>query len=253
MARRPRLPAIATPGDFPDPRLCAGDFPLALGLVLNVPLVLAAYRRGIFPWYSEGEPVLWWSPDPRFLLLPNEFHVPDSLRKEMRKPRWRVTCDTDFSGVIAGCAESPRPGQDGTWITDEIEATYTALHHRGVAHSVEVWCDGKLAGGLYGVSLGRTFFGESMFFRVPEASKVGFASLMPWLTVRGFQLIDCQQETPHLARFGGRCFPRAEFLDRLALATDDTEPGFQAGSWTEGFARFQSGREAGKPFEKEAT
>ncbi len=207
---------------FPDPRQAPGDEPMAWGHELTPELVWAAYRRGIFPWYNEDTPVLWWSPDPRCVLYPAEFKVSPSLRKTLRHSRWSVSCDTDFAGVIRACAASPRPGQDGTWITDEIIAAYTALHRAGRAHSVEVCVDGELVGGLYGVAVGRVFCGESMFFRRPDASKVALAHLVNRLGAAGFALIDCQQVTPHLLSLGARAISRDEFLDTLEAHRDLT-------------------------------
>lgn len=207
-------------GPFPDPRTAPGDEPLAWGWDLNADLVESAYYRGIFPWYDEDSPVLWWSPDPRCVLYPDKFKVSDSFRKTLRNPKWVVSCDTDFSAVIRACAETPRPRQGGTWITDAIIAAYTELHRRGRAHSVEVRVDGELVGGLYGVAVGRVFCGESMFFKKPEASKVALAHLVARLREAGFVLIDCQQVTPHLVSLGAEAISRGDFLDTLETARD---------------------------------
>lgn len=181
-----------------------------------------AYRRGIFPWYSAGEPVLWWSPDPRMVLAPAELHVTRSLRRKLRAVAagdgWQLRLDTAFSAVMRACA-APRPGQDGSWITGEVLAAYGALHARGLAHSVEVWEGESLIGGLYGVALGRMFYGESMFARTADASKVAFAALVRLLLEEQVPLIDCQQHTAHLASLGARQIPRAEFQEVLARAT----------------------------------
>lgn len=209
---------------FPDPRTAPGDEPLAWGRALSADLVAAAYREGIFPWYSEGEPVLWWSTDPRCVLFPEELRITDSLRKTLKKPGWRVTCDTVFDRVIRACADAPRPGQDGTWITPAIMRAYGELHRRGVTHSVEVWWEGELVGGLYGVAVGRVFCGESMFHRRTDASKVALVYLCERLRAAGFVAIDCQQATPHLLSLGARPVPRAAFLDTLH-AHRDLAPG----------------------------
>lgn len=187
--------------------------------------LLAAYRQGIFPWYAPGDPVLWWSPDPRMVLPPKEFRLARSLRKRLRRGDFVVTVDTAFEHVLAGCAATPRPGQDGTWIDREIATAYTALHELGLAHSVECWQTAevgarRLVGGLYGVCLGRMFYGESMFSLVSDASKAAFAHLVRLLAAGGGELIDCQMKTAHLASLGGREIPRPEFQRRLqALIT----------------------------------
>ncbi len=201
------FPPAGTAHEHPNGLLCAG-------LELTPERVLEAYRCGIFPWFNEGQPVLWWSPDPRMVLFPDEFRLHRSLRKTLRRGGYVVTCDRAFDRVIEGCAE-PRPDQDGTWITDEMRAVYGELYRRGIAHSVETWVEGELVGGLYGLALGRVFFGESMFARATDASKIAFAHLVLQLTRWGFGLIDCQQETAHLASFGARPIARAVFLAHL--------------------------------------
>jgi leucyl/phenylalanyl-tRNA---protein transferase len=188
---------------------------LAAGGGLSVSRLIDAYSRGCFPWFNEGEPVLWWSPDPRMVLVPEELHVSRSLAKRVRQRGFEIRADTDFAGVIAGCAE-PRPGQQGTWISPAIRGAYVALHDEGIAHSVETWIDGQLAGGLYGIALGRAFFGESMFARVTDASKLAFVHAVCQLRRWEFGLIDCQMTTSHLATFGAREIPRAVFLRRIA-------------------------------------
>ncbi len=210
--RLPRQPV------FPDPQLAEPDGLLAAGGDLSAERLLAAYAAGIFPWYSEGLPILWWSPDPRLVLFPAELHVSRSLRRILRAGRFQVRADSAFEQVIRRCAEQRRPGQDGTWITPEMIQAYSRLHRRGVAHSFEAWDGEGLAGGLYGVSLGAAFFGESMFADRPDASKVAFVSSVEWLAARGFDLVDCQVRTAHLERFGAREIPRREFLDRLGRA-----------------------------------
>ena len=192
---------------------------LALGGDLSVTRLLAAYRRGIFPWFEEPGHILWWSPDPRAVIFPAELHLSRSLRKRLRQAPFRVSTDTSFDAVMAGCA-AQRAGSDGTWIGSGMRRAYADLHHAGFAHSVEVWSGEDLVGGLYGVAIGRVFFGESMFARHPDASKIGFAHLAVQLREWGFALIDCQQDTAHMRRFGSRCVARAEFRDILALNTD---------------------------------
>jgi leucyl/phenylalanyl-tRNA--protein transferase len=188
---------------------------LAAGGDLSPGRLLAAYRRGIFPWYSPGEPILWWSPDPRTVLLPGELRISRSLHKTLRKRPFQVTADAAFAVVIERCSE-PRAGQAGTWITDEMKQAYIALHALGLAHSVESWRDGELVGGLYGVALGRMFYGESMFSRASDASKVAFVTLVEQLARWEIGLIDCQVHTEHLERFGAEEWPRERFLARLA-------------------------------------
>ena len=183
---------------------------LAVGGDLSPERLLTAYREGIFPWYADGEPILWWSPDPRFVLFPAELHVSRSMRQFLKKGTVRITFDRAFRKVISACRK-PRFGQNGTWITREMLEAYCALHDLGYAHSVEVWQETRLAGGLYGISLGRAFFGESMFSAIPNASKAALITLVEDLGRRGFSLIDCQIETAHLAGLGARPIPRSEF------------------------------------------
>ena len=205
---------------YGDPARAPARGPLHVGGELDFATLLAAYRHGIFPWYSEDEPVQWWSPNPRFVLPPGDLRVSDSLCKTMRKPGWTVTLDQAFERVMRACAAVPRPGQDGTWITEEMIAAYVELHRRGHAHSVEVSWQGALVGGLYGVAIGRIFHGESMFHTRSDASKVGFAALVGRLRTAGFQLIDCQMPTAHLASLGAAPIRRAEFLATLARERD---------------------------------
>ena len=214
---------------FPPADHAAKSGLLAVGGDLSPERLLAAYRAGIFPWYGEGDPILWWSPDPRFVLLPDELRVSRSMRQSMKKGALGVTFDRAFREVISACRR-PRPGQDGTWITDEMRAAYIALHDLGFAHSVEVWQEGELVGGLYGVSLGCAFFGESMFSAVPNASKIALISLVPRLAERGFDLVDCQVETAHLAGLGARAIPRREFSARLK---ESLRHETRRGSWGE--------------------
>jgi leucyl/phenylalanyl-tRNA--protein transferase len=185
---------------------------LAAGADLSPSRLIEAYAQGIFPWFGREDPLLWWSPDPRMVLYVRELRISRSLRRVIRSARFRVTLDATFAAVIAGCAE-PRPGQDGTWITPEMNDAYCRLFEMGHAHSVEVWSGDRLAGGLYGVALGRMFFGESMFSRENNASKVGFVHMVAQFGRWGMPLIDCQMPTSHLASFGAREIPRSEFLD----------------------------------------
>ena len=207
---------------YGDPAKAPARAPLHVGGSLDAATLLAAYRHGVFPWYSPGEPVEWWSPDPRFVLPTGELRVSASLRKTMRKPGWEVTIDQDFEGVMRRCAETPRPGQDGTWISEEMIAAYATLHRQGYAHSVEVRWEGALVGGLYGVAIGRIFHGESMFHHRTDASKVGFVALAERLHTSGFTLIDCQMPTKHLASFGAGMARRTDFLALLAWERDRT-------------------------------
>jgi leucyl/phenylalanyl-tRNA--protein transferase len=205
---------LTAKSDFPPVALASIDGLLAVGGDLSPQRLLRAYGRGIFPWFSEGEPILWWSPDPRFVLFPTEIHVPSSLKKIMNKKIFQLTFDRAFSEVVDGCAQ-PRTDQDGTWITAEMRRAYIGLHKLGYAHSLEAWLDGKLAGGLYGIALGRCFFAESMFHLQPNASKVVFFALAGTLQKMGFFIIDCQLHAPHLAAWGARSIPRPKYLEWL--------------------------------------
>lgn len=200
---------------FPDPSLAEEEGILAVGGDLSAERLLRAYAAGIFPWFNEGSPILWWSPDPRLVLYPEELHVSASLARTLRRGRYRVTADQAFGRVIRGCSRTERPGQDGTWITDEMIAAYEELHRLGFAHSFEAWSGDELAGGLYGVGLGGAFFGESMFALSPDASKVAFVRAVEFMKRRGVELVDCQVRTDHLMRLGAREIPRAAFLERL--------------------------------------
>ena len=192
---------------------------LCAGADLSLERLLAAYRRGIFPWYSGGEPILWWSPDPRMVLFCDELKVSRSLAKNMRNKGFETRIDTAFSRVIKACA-GPRKGEPGTWLGRDMQAAYLALHRAGHAHSFETWQDGELVGGLYGIAIGRMFYGESMFSRATDASKVALVALVAQLRGRGFPMIDCQQRTPLLASMGAREIPRRAFLRRLAALVD---------------------------------
>ena len=203
---------------FPEPELSREDGLLAVGGDLSLERLILAYRMGIFPWYSNGEPILWWSPDPRLVLYPEALHVSRSLMKTLKQGRFIVTLDRDFRQVIAACAGALRDNQPGTWITADMMDAYCRLHEAGFAHSVEVWNRKELAGGLYGVSLGKCFFGESMFARQNNASKVGLVTLVHLLQKWSFHLIDCQVTTRHLVRLGAREISRKQFMAELKLA-----------------------------------
>ncbi len=210
---------------------------VAAGSDLSAARLLEAYSKGIFPWYSDGQPVLWWSPDPRMVLRLEDFRIHRSLARTLRRERqrndagepdgWRVTLDRCFGEVMRACA-APRTDEAGTWITADIIRSYETLHRIGHAHSVEVWCRGALIGGLYGVSIGRMFFGESMFARVSDASKVALASLVRLLRGLGFSMIDCQQSTGHLGSLGAREVPRAQFIAELSRLILEPEPDWRA-------------------------
>jgi len=197
---------------------------LAVGGDLGPDRLLDAYRRGIFPWGTIDGLPLWHSPDPRMVLLPEEFRLSRSLRKTLRSGTFSVRFDTNFAGVIANCAATPRPEQDGTWITPEIAEAYIRLHELGWAHSVETYVEGDLVGGLYGLAIGRMFYGESMFSHRSDASKIAFAHLIALLNQQQFGMIDCQMRTEHLASLGGREIPRADFLTRLQTLTAAPSP-----------------------------
>ncbi len=188
---------------------------LAAGGDLRPERILAAYRHGCYPWYQQGQPILWWSPDPRFVLFPDELHISRSLGKVLRRRAFTISYDQAFDRVIDACA-GPRSYADGTWITDAMRQAYQQLHRLGHAHSVEVWQAGELVGGLYGLCIGQVFFGESMFSHVDNASKTAFAHLVPDLKRWGIRLIDCQMQTRHLASFGGRAIDRQTFAEQLA-------------------------------------
>lgn len=200
---------------FPPPHLAGPEGLLAIGGDLSLPRLLLAYKKGIFPWYSEYDPIIWWSPDPRLVLFPRDLRVSRSLRKTLHQGRFQITLDRAFEQVIRECANVRIESGQGTWLVEEMIEAYILLHHAGYAHSAEAWQDGKLAGGLYGVSLGTAFFGESMFARVSNASKAAFVTLVRRLETWGFDLIDCQVRTEHLVRLGAVEIPRREFLKRL--------------------------------------
>ncbi|MDR2092629.1 MAG: leucyl/phenylalanyl-tRNA--protein transferase [Azoarcus sp.] len=210
------IPWLGDSADFSaiDPALGTSEGLVAAGGELSPEWLLAAYRCGIFPWFNEGDPVLWWSPNPRLVLFPPEIRIRRSLRKVLRQQRFEVRIDTAFPDVIAACA-APRKSGDGTWIVPAMQTAYIDMHELGYAHSVECWRDGQLAGGLYGMALGRVFFGESMFSRETDASKVALVHLANLLETKGFAVIDCQMTTSHLLSLGAREIARSQFLALL--------------------------------------
>jgi leucyl/phenylalanyl-tRNA--protein transferase len=205
---------------FPDPGLADPDGLLAVGGDLSPERLVAAYASGIFPWFDLDSPILWWSPNPRLVLEPAALHVPRSLARTLRRGTYRITADRAFERVIRACAAAARPGQRGTWITEEMVAAYLRLHELGLAHAFEAWEGGALVGGVYGVSLGAAFFGESMFSARPDASKVAFVEAVRHLAAHGTTLVDCQVRTEHLVRFGAVEWPRSRFLSALAVALE---------------------------------
>jgi leucyl/phenylalanyl-tRNA--protein transferase len=222
------IPYLGPADPFP-PVEQALDHPeglLAAGGSLTTKRLVEAYRLGIFPWFNEGDPVLWWSPDPRTILRPSRVHVSHSLRKRLKKAAHAITLDRAFARVLDGCA-APRAGESGTWLSPAMRRAYTALHDAGLAHSVEVWMDGELAGGVYGVAIGRVFFGESMFARRTDASKIGIVVLASQLERWGFPMIDCQLETPHLMSLGAEHLPRRRFVADVARLVNDAPPSWR--------------------------
>lgn len=215
---------------FPEPESATPEGIVGAGGNLSPGMLLSAYRQGIFPWYSDGDPILWWSPDPRFVVLPDTLHVSKSMRKVLRQGQFTITIDRDFGHVIESCANMKRSHEDGTWITPEMQNAYMGLHDLGYAHSVEAWVGDVLAGGLYGVSLGKAFFGESMFSRRPDASKAAFLLFARMLFAEGFEFIDSQVYTGHMARLGGRDIPRPAFLRHLSRALSSPD---RVGSWSD--------------------
>lgn len=226
------IPLLGPTDDFPSLASIRDDMGglLAAGGGLAPERILDAYRRGIFPWGTvEGHPI-WYSPDPRMVLIPEKFRITRSLRKTLRNSKLTVRFDTRFADVMAACANTPRPGQDGTWIDTRMRTAYQQLHMLGWAHSVETYADGKLVGGLYGLAIGRMFYGESMFSLQPDASKCAFAHLIRYLLEQEFGMIDCQMHTPHLASLGGEDIPRSDFLVRLQQLIAHHKP---PGQWPE--------------------
>lgn len=210
---------------------------LAIGGDLSPVRLLNAYAGGIFPWFSEGQPLLWWSPDPRMVFRTNGVHLSSRFRRELRGSSWRVRADTAFAEVMQACAQAPRPGQDGTWITDDMHRAYVELHRLGYAHSVEVFDEEQLVGGIYGVAIGRMFFGESMFSGRSGGSKVALAALARTLDDWGWPLIDAQVENPHLVRMGAEHLPRADFLREIRDLVHQPE---DVGSWTSRFGELSA-------------
>ncbi len=220
------IPWLEIDSPFPDVEQALSEAQGAAGLLaagadLSPERLLNAYQRGIFPWFSEGQPILWWSTDPRMVLKLSDFKITDSLKKRLNKslkdPRWQFRFDSAFACVMRECA-APRQGQDGTWISEDIIAGYTALHHMGYAHSSEVWLDGELVGGAYGICIGKMFYGESMFAKVCDASKMALSQLVVLLREHDVEMIDCQQETAHLASFGAKPIPRRDFIQHVQHA-----------------------------------
>ncbi len=239
---------VAPDQALPSPEHASPEGLVAAGLDLSVPRLLEAYSQGMFPWYNPGDPVLWWSPDPRMILAVDRFKISRSLGKRLRQiakqqdlpdARIRVTCDLAFEQVIGQCAA--QRSVSGTWISPDIQHVYTDLHHTGYAHSIETWMDGELVGGLYGVNLGRFFFGESMFALRTDASKIALAHLVDFLQAAGVPYIDCQQETAHLASLGASPIPREDFMDILAWAQAQPAP-----TWTRGPLRLRPETPAGQ-------
>ncbi|MCP4137286.1 MAG: leucyl/phenylalanyl-tRNA--protein transferase [bacterium] len=214
---------------FPPVELANESGVLAVGGDLSPERLFEAYTHGIFPWFSDGDPIIWWAPDPRFVLFPNEIKISKSMKQVLNRNIFKITCDQDFEFVIRECRK-PRKNQDGTWITDDMLEAYVQLHNIGLAHSVEAWQDGEIVGGLYGISIGSCFFGESMFARVSNASKAAFIAITRKLRELNFTLIDCQVHTDHLKSLGAREIPREEFMELLAEGfMNDT----YMGSWGE--------------------
>lgn len=214
---------------FPPPSWATREGLIAVGGDLRPERLVLAYRSGIFPWPHEGLPLLWFCPDPRMILRPRELHIARSLRKHIRKRTMRVTLDRDFRAVMRSCATVTRSHEQGTWINQDMIDAYCRLHDAGIAHSVEVWQQDQLVGGLYGVSLGAAFFGESMFAKATNASKVGFVSLVRQLEAWRFHFVDCQLYTPHLERFGANTWPREAFIEALGIAVKQPT---RRGKWT---------------------
>lgn len=228
------IPCLSHTPDFPPAHKALRDPNglLAAGGQLTPEWILLAYRQGIFPWYSDEDPILWWSPDPRMVVIPEHVALSRSLRKTLRRGAFEVRCDTAFPAVMDACA-APRGEITGTWIVDAMRHAYCALHEQGWAHSIETWIDGELAGGLYGLAIGRAFFGESMFHRRTDASKIAYAHLVRVLAREGFAILDCQMSTPHLASLGAANMPREDFVKGLAAWTHAARPG----KWAIDFAR----------------
>ena len=228
------MPIYLLPEDgmvFPDPHQATPEGILAVGGDLRPERLLLAYRHGIFPWFNPGEPILWWSPDPRFVLFPSELKVARSMRPYFNQKKFEVSFDREFGRVIRACQKNKRKGQGGgTWITEDMVHAYIRLHELGYAHSVEVWKEDELVAGIYGIGLGKVFFGESMFTTVSNASKFGFIVLVRKLEEWGYRLIDCQQDTRHLGSLGARSIKREDFLESLELIDEEDS---MRGSWSD--------------------
>ncbi|MBN9404589.1 MAG: leucyl/phenylalanyl-tRNA--protein transferase [Burkholderiales bacterium] len=244
MSATPALPVLRPGAPFPPASQAWSEHSPAPGLVaaggaLDVPSLLAAYGSGLFPWFSAGEPILWWSPDPRMVLAPARFRLHRSLRRTLqrfvRDGRCEIRMDSAFDRVITACAQAPRPGQSGTWIGPAMRHAYQALHAAGHAHSVETWVDGRLVAGLYGVGIGRMVFGESMFTTVTDGSKLALAALVAWARHHRLPLIDCQQQTGHLASLGAAPMPRGAFVEQVRALATEPAPAWQFKPvyWTE--------------------
>jgi leucyl/phenylalanyl-tRNA--protein transferase len=219
---------IGMPHIFPDPREASDEGLLAYGGDLNPNRILTAYRHGIFPWFNEGDPILWWSPNPRLLLYPSEFKTSKSLKRVIKNKGFEVKFDRDFESVIEYCSTVPREGQDGTWLTDEMKKAYIELFKMGFAHSVETYYEGRLVGGFYGIAMGKAFFGESMFSLMSNASKVALKRLCDILVQKNYYFIDCQVPTEHLMSLGAKLVDRDDFLDQLENALLEKS---DLGSW----------------------
>jgi leucyl/phenylalanyl-tRNA--protein transferase len=219
------IPFLGPTDPFPpvEEALDEPDGLLAAGGSLSTRRLVDAYRRGIFPWFNEGDPILWWSPDPRAVLRPERIHVSHSLKKRLKKEAFLITIDRAFPRVLDGCA-APRMGDSGTWLSGPMRRAYRTLHASGLAHSIEVWMDGELSGGIYGVAIGRMFFGESMFARRTDASKIAMVRFAAQLARWGFPLIDCQLETGHLASLGAETMPRARFVEEIGRLVTEPAP-----------------------------
>ena len=215
---------------FPPVSLADDNGIIAVGGDLSVERLIEAYASGIFPWFSEGDPILWWSPDPRFVLYPGELKISKSMRQVINRNHFEITYDKAFNDVIVACGKIERPLQDGTWITSDMIESYNELHKLGYAHSVEAWSDGELVGGLYGISLGSMFFGESMFSTKSNASKAAFITLIKKLEERGFDLIDCQVYTEHLESLGAREVSRDQFINQIELFIENPT---HVGNWSD--------------------
>lgn len=225
---------------FPDPgrALRRPEGLLAFGGDLSPARLLNAYRQGVFPWFSDGQPILWWSPDPRMVFRTDGVHLSSRFRRTLRRSEWRLRADTAFADVIGECAARPRPGQQGTWITPAMRSAYIDMHRLGHAHSVEVFDGMRLVGGIYGIAVGRMFFGESMFSAEPGGSKVALAGLACGMRQWGWPLIDAQVDHPHLRKLGGQAMARADFLAEVAMLV--ASPAAPAGSWTDVFGTLQA-------------